>query len=321
MAQNKTNQEASIFKTYYTDVPFVDRYERDKAKAVDVIIPIIHTNELWEINLKSMYREIPINRILIADGGCIDNSLEIVKKFPRVEIHDHKAFKSLGYSIRKLVESVKTDWFIYVHSDVFLPEGWFDEMAKHQPEYDWFGCRMRHTIMVEYDDKNDFRPYAGSQMGKKEAFLEGLKSIDDDYVYRQEDFVFSEMIERSGYKEGKIDDTFHYHQTMFRKTKGFDLDINKVVFDINKKPEEEYRASIMQIKGTIKYLKPEKRIAAFIVIDFVKLSRLGRLNWSEIKDHINATNPGWMKFYGYWKTRIAYDKVISFLGNLKRRCI
>ncbi len=60
--------------------------------AVDVIIPIIHTNELWRANLKSIYREIPVNRLILGDGGCIDDSIDVAREFPRVQVLDHTKF-------------------------------------------------------------------------------------------------------------------------------------------------------------------------------------------------------------------------------------
>ena len=55
----------SIFQRYYRPVPLVDRFARDPSDAVDVIIPIIHTNELWDTNLRSIYREVPVKRLLL----------------------------------------------------------------------------------------------------------------------------------------------------------------------------------------------------------------------------------------------------------------
>ncbi|MCX6112357.1 MAG: glycosyltransferase family A protein, partial [Proteobacteria bacterium] len=308
--------EKSIFEVYYTNVLFVDRYKVDGNRAVDVIIPIIHTNELWEVNLKSLYREIPVNRLLIGDGGCIDNSIEIVKKFPRVTVYDHSSYKSLGYSIRKLIESVETEWFVYPHSDVFFPDGWFDKMEKHQSGYDWFGCKMRQTVMLEYAYNDESRPYAGTQMGKRAAFIDGLRSIDDDYIYRQEDFVFSNLVNKAGYKEGKVDDTFHYHQIMVRKTKGLDLNIDKVTLEFGKKPEEEYRSSIMQIKGTIKYLDPKFFFARSIVNELIKLKKIGLLNWTEITGFIKLNNRKWLKYYMYWRIKVLLDGSRDRLAKL-----
>src|SRR5262249_26955950 len=155
---------------------FVDRYSRGADRAVDVIIPILHTNELWRANLLSTYREIPVNRLLLGDGGCVDDTIEIVQAFPRVHVFDHRSFKSLGFSIRRLIEEVETDWFVYLHSDVFLPDGWFDAMCEGQDKYDWFECGQNITVFVEYmpPTLDAERAYSGSQMGRKSAFADVL---------------------------------------------------------------------------------------------------------------------------------------------------
>ncbi|HBB97296.1 MAG TPA: hypothetical protein DC054_18110 [Blastocatellia bacterium] len=300
----------SIFGAYYADVPFVDRFETQPDRSVDVIIPIIHTNELWKTNLFSLYREIPIHKLLIGDGGCIDNSIEIVKEFPRVEVFDHRSYKTLGYSIRKLIESVETDWFIYVHSDVYLPPGWFDVMQRHQADYDWFGCPMKHTVMVQYEIPEEVRPYAGSQMGLKSAFEAGLGSIDDDYVYRQEDFVLADLVEKAGFKHGKIEDTFHYHQTMYKPTPWV-RKVKSVNLNLYISPEEEVRNRIMQARGIIKYLQPNNPALIYEVsMSIDRLFELGELtpaNWPDFKQWVAETNSKWLPHLPQqrpWKQRL-----------------
>ena len=285
----------SIFQEFYTEQPFVDRFKQNPEKCVDVIIPIIHTNELWETNLYSFYREIPIHKLLIGDAGCIDNSISIVQKFPRVQILDHRSYKSLGYSIRKLIEAVEREWFVYLHSDVYLPSGWFDAMYLHQVEYDWFGCPMEHTIMVEYDVDYGERPWAGSQMGRKHAFGSGLNRIEDDYVYRQEDFVFADIVKKEGFKEGKVTDTFHYHQTM-RKATPWSRKVKKVQIDLEMSHEEEVRAAMMQVKGFIKYLDPDLNQVSGIMENIYHLEESGEIRWSEFIQWVEITNPKWLPY-------------------------
>jgi hypothetical protein len=67
---------SSIFEEYYIPRPLEDRFARDASDAIEVIIPVIHTNELWRANPNSIYREIPVRRLLISDGGCKDDSIE-----------------------------------------------------------------------------------------------------------------------------------------------------------------------------------------------------------------------------------------------------
>ena len=284
----------SIFREYYTERPFVDRFTTQPEGAIDVIVPVIHTNELWEANLHSFYREVPIARLLIGDGGCIADSIEIARKFPRVTVLDHRAFTSLGYSIRKLIEEVTAEWFVYVHSDAYLPDGWFDAMRRHQGTYDWFGCPMQHTIMVQYELDYGLRPWAGSQMGRKAAFTPHLSRIDDDYVYRQEDFVFSDVVRRGGFREGNVTDTFHYHQTM-RKPTPWSRKVRSVQVSVDLSHEEEVRTWWMQGNGIIKYLQPD---GEWVIEDAVasvdRLIEIGRTTWPEYARWVQETNPAWL---------------------------
>ena len=96
----------SILPESFSNSTFVDRYEREPDKAVDVIIPVMHTKELWRSNLLSIYRGIPVNRLVLGHGGVIDDTVEMACQFPRVEVFDHTGFVSLGDSIRKLIEAV-----------------------------------------------------------------------------------------------------------------------------------------------------------------------------------------------------------------------
>lgn len=283
----------SIFEEYYSTQSFSDLYLDRPEEGVDVIIPVIHTNELWKNNLISFYREIPIHQLLIGDGGCIDDSIEIVSAFPRVKVLNHRDFVSLGFSIRKLIEAVETDWFIYIHSDAYLPPGWFDAMQKHQPDFDWFGCPMQHTVMAEYNLDYGIRPWAGSQMGRKKAFEAGLPAIEDDFVYRQEDFIFAEMVKKAGFKEGKVTDTFHYHQTI-NKASPWARKIKSVRIEVETSKEEDIRTAMTQVKGLVKYLDPDPSQVNGIIANINILEEFGVYSWSEFFEWVKNTNPAWL---------------------------
>ena len=317
--------ENSIFHEYYKQHKFVDKYLVDGDFSVTVIIPVIHTNELWRVNLISIYREIPVKELLIGDGGCIDDSIQIAQEFPRVYILDQKSYKSLGYSIKNLIQAVKTEWFIYLHSDVYLPAGWFDQMKPFSKEYDWFGCRMQQTIMVEYDNDYGVRPYAGSQMGRKRAFLEGLRNLDDDFIYRQEDFIFSDIVETAGYKEGKIDSVFHYHQTISKSSsvwnpKGITVNISQTL-----PIEEEVRMWDSQVRGIIKYLQPNCGWTIENAIYGVfRLDELGHCSPSTFYDWADSINPKWVPFLkngiAAKKRELYLAKIFSVIKKTVKKC-
>lgn len=295
----------SIFQRYYRNETLVDRFARDPDGAIDVIIPVIHTTELWHNNLMSIYREVPVSRLLISDGGCKDDSIAIAERFPRVTVLDHRAYKSLGYCLRKLIELVDTEWFIYVHSDVYLPDNWFDTMRAHQARYDWFGCPQRITVQAEYPnvDKlfDDVRPYAGSQMGRKAAFVDGIQKIDDDFVYRQEDYVLASMVADA--RHGRVEDTFHYHQVM-RKESPWARKIKRVSVQVEWSREEEIRASTMQVKGIVKYLAPSRVLTMEAETHIRRLLELEAITWPELMDWIRQTNPVWLDHIKPWRVRV-----------------
>jgi hypothetical protein len=314
----------SIFKEYYSNQSFTDRFITNPEGAIDVIIPVYHTNELWHANLISIFREVPVRRLLISDGGVIDDSIAIVNRFPRVEVLNHRNFKSLGKCISELIAAVTSEWFIYLHSDVYLPPGWFDTMTRYQDQYDWYGCPMNITVLTQYRLEEPLRPYAGSQIGRKAAFEKGISLIDDDYVYRQEDFVFNRIVEDAGYKTGKVEDTFHYHQIMFRKSNGYDLNIKRVQFISDTKESEKKRINETQIKGIVKYLDP---IEPYVINDFKSIATLMLLNrqidYKGFRSWIKSTNPHWLIYFDTsLLLRIYYynnkTKFFSFLRRVKK---
>lgn len=217
----------------------------------------MHANELWRQNLLSFYREIPINRLLIGDCGCDRHLLTVALEFPRVHVFDHRQYVSLGYSLRKLIEAVQTEWFVYLHSDVYLPQDWFAHISSHRESLDWIECRPVLTTMVEIplDHSRVHRPFSGAQLGRTSTFFGFLPKIEDDYLYRNEDIVLAELLKDAGGKYSRVYDVFHYHQEM-AKPSPWERRVESVKFAWQMDKAEQERAYTMQIKGLVKYLKP-----------------------------------------------------------------
>ena len=286
----------AIFHKFYEDTTIIDRKTLKNEAGVDVIIPILNTNELFEANLCSFYREIQINKLLIGDGGCTDDSIDIVNQFPRVTVYNQKELKTLGYRIRKLIEEVSTDWFIYLHADVFLPEGWYDEMIMHRKQYDWYECYRKMTILFEYwaEKQNKAeRSYSGSQMGRTEAFKNVLPKIEDDHLYRNEDIIFSELIKAEGFKYGRVAGTFHYHQIMNRRGEK-EPKLKKVAIEKEADIGWEIQTSRMQLKGIVKYLQPKKYLIKGVNAQIALLLQHNALDWRDFKEWVRRTNPAWL---------------------------
>jgi len=239
-------------------------------------------------------------------------------KFPRVEILKQHHLKTLGYRIQRLIERVETDWFIYLHGDVYLPKNWYDEMRKHQRDYDWFECYSRHTILVEFIEEARYkaeRPYSGSQMGRTAAFRNIAPKIDDDFLYRNEDIVLKELIELEGFRYGKVSDTYYYHEVMDKKGET-EPKFKHVKLQREHDKEWEINTFTMQAKGIIKYLKPKTYLVEAVNSAIDRLLRYGALNWGEFKEWVKETNPIWLKYIS--RSKRCYRKISAGIKYLSR---
>lgn len=315
-----------FIKNLFQKPRFIDRKNLTNEDAVDVVIPLINSNLLFERNLLSFYKEIPINRLIIGDGGCSDNSIDIVKRFPRVKIIDQSSHRSLGYCIAELISLVETEWFIYLHSDVYLPKNWYNKMKNYQNKYDWYECNRRMVFLMEYNLPNlkkRNRAYSGSQMGRADAFKNIILKINDDYLYRNEDIVFHELILAEGFKYGRVFDTFHYHQIMNKRGEK-EPKIERIKIQKLKDKQWEVKTYKMQVKGIIKYLQPKLYLIKGVNDSLKILMKYNALNIKDFKIWVKKTNKIWLKYLEFRrsiiklifnffikKVKIMYDKLLK----------
>jgi hypothetical protein len=267
---SESDPSSGVITWLFENHPFFD-LGSDSSEQIDVIIPLLHSNQLWEQNLKTYYREIPIGKLIVGDAGCIDGSLEVLKNFPRVEILDHRKIATLGKSLALMIKEVTTPEFAYLQSDVALPPGWLSRMREDLLKYQWVGSPMHLCVLADY--RNDFRavrPLAGAQLGKAAAFSGFEEYIDDDYVYRQEDFVLANFVIEKGFKVGNSSQTYHLHQFMHRITTGEENKIKSINVEVSSSASEMRRVTESQMKGMLKYTSPSYDLAKNEVIRIVR---------------------------------------------------
>ncbi len=74
--------------------------------------------------VESIYRNVPVNRLLVVDGGSTDGTLELASKIP--ERQNHRGFA--WHKGKRAAEGNRrrgNGWHIHVDSDVILCEDWF----------------------------------------------------------------------------------------------------------------------------------------------------------------------------------------------------
>src|SRR3972149_8788416 len=102
-----------------------------KGIRIDVVVLTKNSERLLRECLKSVYRNVPVKRLLIVDGYSTDGTIQIVNEFKEkhgnvVLIQDRG---TRGNARQLALDKVETEWFMFVDSDVILCDGWFAKAA------------------------------------------------------------------------------------------------------------------------------------------------------------------------------------------------
>lgn len=279
--------------------PFVDRHvEQPNLESIDVIMNTLDADAFLERALLSIYKEIPVKRLIVNDGGSKDNTAKIFQKFPRVEVHVRPDFRTFAKGLEFILSLVETEWFSIMDSDIELAEGWYDEMCKYKDSGDVLEDSKR-SLAYHYciEDKakleENTRPLDWTQLVRKSAVKRF--HCEDDFMWRNTDTMFRQVVEKSGFKYKKIKTTEHLHHV----TEGalYDSDKEKnyqyVKFRppeyviVDKEKERKWRKKNMM--GVVKYLDPNG--SCIILEQYSSLITLLDREW------IKKNGPAWLEVY------------------------
>lgn len=248
---------------------FFDRMKKDdKEEPIDVVMATLDSESFLKICLYSVYREIPVRKLLVCDGGSNDQTIEILKEFPRVEIFEKPEIRTGGKLVEFLFSLVETKWFAFVDSDLELSSGWYDNMVSHKTQFDVLESSRRILAYHLYrEDKekliDDTRAMDFCHLIKKEATKN--YACDDDFMLRHTDILFQQSVEKSGFSYGKIKTTHIHNETEGIVYKSdSEKNFTEVVWDIPKWKiidKEKHRIFMEKnAKSVIKYLDPNFRL-------------------------------------------------------------
>ena len=299
---------------HYIDRPsgsLIDRtVVEPKLEQIDVIMMTLDAVDFLEKGLYTVYREIPVRKLIVCDGGSQDGTIETLKKYPRVELHIRPDIRTTGKTLEFLLSLVKTEWFAFIDGETELVPDWYDEMSKHKITYDVIensktinAFHFYREVKSKLDPES--RPLSFCHLIKKAA----VKNFhcDDDYLWRAVDFYFRQVVENSHYKYGKISSTSNFHHDTERTPQESDEE-KKMAKYVFKEPErviiDEQKNNRMlenAAKEAVKYLDPENPV--------VKKHRgfdnlIGRLD----REWVLENGSAWIK---------RYDRVRSIRWSLK----
>lgn len=241
------------------------RIKEPNLEPVDVLLLTLDAETYLEKSLDSIYREIPVNKVIVLDGGSKDETLEILKQYPRVEIHVRPNIRTTGKGVEFVFSRATTPWVAMIDADMELSQGWYDEMAKHKDKYDYFESKriMHYEFYREVPGSTDMNKRSGAwgQLGRLDCFKN--YHVDDDYMWRHTDRLLIQVVRNNGYRHGKVATTYHYHHTtdkpMYESDadkKGSRLVFEEPTLEILDKANRERTLDISR-KAVVKYLDPE----------------------------------------------------------------
>ncbi len=93
---------------------------------IDVVMLTKDSERLLHRCVESIYKNVPVKRLIIIDGTSKDNTLQILKNFNdkhhNVEIITENGSRAQARQVG--IQHVRTPWFLFVDSDVILCKDW-----------------------------------------------------------------------------------------------------------------------------------------------------------------------------------------------------
>ena len=248
---------------------------------IDVICPTFHVDlDSFKLFIQTWAQNIPIRRLIVGIGKENQELEELLnlsfakEDFSLMQV-DQTKYKTLGYCLQELINQVETEYFIFLHADVEIPQNWFEKM--------W---ASRVKGIVESLKAPSFGPDSFIQASKKRAysgaqliFKESVKNLnfDDDFIYCNEDQILQNIVLNRGFSYIKIP-IYHKHHKKYRK-------------------RTQPRKTILewQWKGIIKYAYPTSNLMNYVKGIVRMLSRDYEIKVN-LEAEIKVLNPKWLSF-------------------------
>jgi riboflavin kinase/FMN adenylyltransferase len=221
----------------------------DQTASVAIVILNYNTRKHLETYLPSVVAYSPGARIILADNGSPDDSIDFVKKqFPSVEILDLKQNFGFAEGYNQALAQVKADIYVVLNSDVEVTAGWMEPVLnamrtnpligiaqpkimawRDKTKYEYAGaaggwidalgypfCRGRifnvlETDTGQYDEPQACFWAAGAAFFIRAELYHDFGGFDGDYFAHNEEIDLCWRVKRAGYGVWCIPQSVVYH--------------------------------------------------------------------------------------------------------------
>lgn len=95
-------------------------------ETIDIVIPTFNSGTTFEQCLSSVRKSMPLSRIIIIDNYSKDSTVDIALKYG-CELYEFGG--TLGEARMKGISLVKSDWFLFLDSDVIIDDTTISKLA------------------------------------------------------------------------------------------------------------------------------------------------------------------------------------------------
>ncbi len=212
-------------------------------RTIDVVMITKNSEFMLKRCIESIYANLPVENLIIIDSFSSDQTLTIInrlkRKYQKIKVIKLKGSRALARQTG--ISLVKTEWFMFIDSDIILSQDWF-KVAEKQMKDDvaaiWGvnidvvpGVRNKRFIRLQHFVAN----YCFNIRGGTHDTLIRLEAVKDinipNYLQMYEDAYIINWIKKKGYKTiiGKSLYCLHYKPSAnWNKEKGLSHAINEV---------------------------------------------------------------------------------------------
>ena len=158
--------------------------------------------------LASVYANVPINRLIVVDGGSTDGTIEFVSRQKKVLLITDPT-GNRATSRQKGIERVETEVFAFIDSDMILQKNWFSEaLALLGPEVGAISTYPRYFGTAEKMQKALERMYGRPTRRRfdtaaalvRTAAVKGIRIPSEDEQVPSEDEFIGRAVQKGGYQ-------------------------------------------------------------------------------------------------------------------------
>ena len=177
---------------------------------MDVVILTKNSERVLRKCIDSVYKNVPVNRLIVVDGYSTDATAHIVKEFQKkygnvIFVQDKG---TRGRARQEAMKQVKSDWFMFVDSDVVLANNWFAQaqrLVRDDTGAIWgieIWSVLRRMKILRLFERVTLKIF--EQRGGTQDLLVRRKAVEDInvpyYLHTYEDAYIKSWICKKGYK-------------------------------------------------------------------------------------------------------------------------